>query len=120
MRRAEKCAADHTEGVFIGTRLARSAGTGTTISIASACAINGELLLSAQRAVVCHLPARTDHDRVARPRSPPAGRVVLAGLGAGVIVSCPSVLLLHVVRLAVGALECISVRARAAALAAAV
>ena len=67
-----------------------------------------------------HIPITVHDDRPAGPCGTSAGRGVIAGLGAGVVVIRISVLLLPVVRLASGTLECARVRARTAALAAAV
>ena len=102
----EFVAAPHVEEVAGSAGCADTFITGiTTLStITLAYAINGVLtIICTLRAVISHLPARTDHDRPTGPRGAPAGRWVLAGLGAGDTV-CRTRLL--IVRPAVSALEC--------------
>ena len=76
-------AAPHVEEVVGSTRLACSTSTSipSIVILINALPINRTITsTNTLRAVISHLPTRTDHYRPADPRSAPAGRLVLAGL----------------------------------------
>ena len=69
---AKKYTAAHVEGVFTGTRLARSADTSIPTSITNACTINGvATAVCTLRAVVLHASITAHHDRPQAPAVPP-------------------------------------------------